>query len=304
MRFTPLLFAALTACAPRPVPPAAPPVESAPTRDEDQPEAPVSEEPAPEPFDLEAVEPVRLPSPGWAYRLADATGRRALTVPRLVQVEAARNQITDTEAWLGRHGFAFPGDPGAATREVPFAYRGAMLFRVMEQGGVTLAVYGDHVSDGRFLVGLDDEGARFAYDFAAYLRAPEVKPGDEDFVTQGVAWAALVGDWLYVQTNHMTYAASSGGMNGYLTALDAETGALRWRSRTRVANARTFAVVGDALVSGYGFTAEPDFLYVLDRFTGEVRAEERTATAPEYLLVRDDRLYVRAYDHDYVYHLR
>jgi outer membrane protein assembly factor BamB len=224
-------------------------------------------------------------------------------VPRLTRLLESPNAITDDEGWLARNDFDRPGDPASPARALPFLYRGEARIRVVESGAWTLGVYGPP-SAGRYLLVAGDGGLRRAFDFAAYRRAPSAQAGDEAFVEQDLAWAAAAGGWLYVAHAHRTYAASSGGMNGYVTALDLASGALRWRSRPRVANAATFALVGDALVTGYGFTAEPDFLYVLDRFTGEVIEEERVRTAPTWLLVRGDRLFVRAYDADYVYALR
>jgi hypothetical protein len=250
-----------------------------------------------------AVPAVTLPAPPWAYALRDSLGRRAVDVPRLTRLLEAGNTVTDQEAWLARNGFARPGDPAAPARPLPFLYRGEARTRVVESGAWTLGVYGPP-SAGRYLLVAGADGSRRAFDFAAYRRAPAVRAGDEGFVEQDLLWAEVADGRLYVAHAHRTYAASSGGQNGYVTALDLATGALRWRSRPRVANAATFALVGDALVTGYGFTAEPDHLFVLDRYTGEVIEEEPVRTAPEWLLVRGDRLFVRAYDADYVYALR
>ena len=62
---------------------------------------------------------------------------------------------------------------------------------------------------------------------------------------------------------------SSGGQNGYITALDPRTGKLKWRSAPLTCNTSNFLLDGDAIIAGYGFTEEPDFLYVLDRKTGK-----------------------------------
>ena len=67
-----------------------------------------------------------------------------------------------------------------------------------------------------------------------------------------------------------------------------------------VANAQTFVVSGDLIVSGYGFTAEPDFLYLLDRRTGKVLDRLAVPSAPEVIRLRGERLFVRTYDRDVV----
>ncbi len=67
-----------------------------------------------------------------------------------------------------------------------------------------------------------------------------------------------------------------------------------------MANARTFLVSGNLIVSGYGFTAEDDFLYLLDRRTGKVLDRLPVPSAPEVIKLRGDRLYVRTYDRQVV----
>ena len=73
-------------------------------------------------------------------------------------------------------------------------------------------------------------------------------------------------------------------MNAYLTAIDVGTDAVLWRSAPLVANADTFEIIGDRIVTGYGFTAEPDWLYVLDRGTGAVTGGIPLASGPEFIM--------------------
>ena len=54
----------------------------------------------------------------------------------------------------------------------------------------------------------------------------------------------------------------------------------------------------------YGFTREPDYLYLLDRKTGRVRDRLLLPSAPEEIIRRGNRLFVRTYDHDVVAELR
>lgn len=75
---------------------------------------------------------------------------------------------------------------------------------------------------------------------------------------------------MVVQTSHLGYASDSANRNGYLTAIDLDTGKVRWHSPSLVANAGNFLVVNGMIVSGYGFTAENDWLYLLDAKTGRV----------------------------------
>src|SRR5690606_7022511 len=132
---------------------------------------------------------------------------------------------------------------------------------------------------------------------------PGTLAGEEGFVDQSVTWAALVGEVLYVSHGHRTYARSSKGDNAYITALDVSTGELLWRSAPRVANAADFIVHHGHIISGYGFTAEPDYLYVLDAATGKTVSATRVKSGPDYLFLKTDELWVRCYDADYVFAL-
>jgi hypothetical protein len=55
-------------------------------------------------------------------------------------------------------------------------------------------------------------------------------------------------------------------------------------------------VSDEYLVTGYGFTAEPDFLYLLDRKTGRVLDRLELPTAPEVVKLRGNRVHVRTHD--------
>jgi hypothetical protein len=238
--------------------------------------------------------------------------------PRLSVVSTRRNQITDEEAWFTRHGLALPlyeitdaPSPGWTIPAeplpsfVPLRFRGARLVRAVRQRDRVLAVYGEDFSSGRYLVALDGATGRFSYgfDFAAYAYAPGAPAREREFVYQDIAWAAEEGDTLYVAHAHNTYARSSRGMNAYLTAIDTRRGRVLWRSAPLVANASNFELVGEHIVSGYGFTNEPDFLYLLDKQTGEVRQRLPVRSGPEYIIRKGDRLHVRAYDADLVVRL-
>ena len=54
------------------------------------------------------------------------------------------------------------------------------------------------------------------------------------------------------------------------------------------------------LVTGYGFTREPDFLYVLDRRTGNALDRLELPKAPERISLRAGVLHIRTYDHDLI----
>ena len=111
-------------------------------------------------------------------------------------------------------------------------------------------------------------------------------------------------DTLYLSHAHRTYAKATGGLNAYVTAIDAETGEMLWRSRPLVNNAGRFAIVGGFIIAGYGFTREPDRLHVIDRTNGKVVSSTKVDSAPDFIIERRRTLFVRTYDTDYVFNLR
>jgi hypothetical protein len=138
---------------------------------------------------------------------------------------------------------------------------------------------------------------RYAFDFRNYAWPPRIVPGDRDFVYEQVVWAKEADTGLlYVETAHSTYARSSYGLNGYLNAIDLKTKKLRWRSPALVANADNFVLLNTVIVSGYGFTAEPDYLYAIDRATGRVVGRLPVPTGPERIVRHGNTLTVDTYD--------
>jgi outer membrane protein assembly factor BamB len=116
-------------------------------------------------------------------------------------------------------------------------------------------------------------------------------------MVRGVEWAREADGVLYVENTHLTFASAPRRRNAYISAIDLNTRRTLWRSPALVADARTFVLDGGYIISRYGFTAEPDFLYLLDRRTGRVLDRLELPSAPELIRRRGNRLYVRTYDH-------
>ncbi len=160
------------------------------------------------------------------------------------------------------------------------------LVRAVAQPDAIIYIY-----SGSVLAVLDDRVRAF-FDLTAFA-----------VLGMDLTFAWVVGDVLYVSHSHRGYASTTNGQNAYLSAIDMPSQTLIWRSAPLEANARTFAVVGDVIVTGYGFTDEKDYLYALDRHTGRRLDRARLETGPRFILERGGRVYVRAYDRDYEYEL-
>jgi len=173
------------------------------------------------------------------------------------------------------------------------------LQTAIRQGSKLFLLYGPDAASGRYLLGADlrTQALAYAFDFSSFTRPPN------GGWFEPVTWAREVGGILYISNSHLTYASATKGRNAYVSAIDLRAKRTLWRSPALVANARTFVVTRDLIVAGYGFTAEPDFLYLLDRRTGKVLDRLALPTAPEIIKLRGDRLHVRTYDRDIVVRL-
>jgi hypothetical protein len=219
-----------------------------------------------------AVDVIVLPRPAFSGPAGGVTP----IGPRLVLVSSRYRDPAE-----------LPPEPPPPPAVAPKRFRGADLDFAIRQPPRVFLVYG-----GRYLVkGLRQE---YAFDFVHFLRPPAGGWLEE------LRWAREADGVLYVENAHLTYASATRRRNAYLTAVDLTTKKILWRSPALVANARTFVLAGDLIVAGYGFTAEPDFLYLLDRRTGHVLDRLPVPSAPEIIKRRGDLLHVRTYDHQVV----
>jgi hypothetical protein len=258
--------------------------------------------PAPAPF---ATPPRRLPPPPAAPTYA--RGPSKVRSARLVRRSVAHNRVTDDELWFTQNQLPRPlerlahrGAPPLFT-SFPVSYENGRLLAVAPGPTHTVLLYGPSLAGGAMLVIVDAAGAFVtAFDFAAWSSPPG---GAGAFTEMFPQYATVRDGVLYVTHYHRTYASSSGGHNAYVSALDLASGQLLWQTRPLVSNVQSFAVVGDVIVTGYGFTDEKDDLVVLDRATGRILHRARIESGPEHVIWHNNQLFVRSYDRDYVFDL-
>lgn len=239
--------------------------------------------------------PIRLPRPPFPAPATEPAGGGTS-----LAIVSSRLSVGDESAWIRRNGLDTRTVPLAnAPSGAPARYAGLALIRVIRQQGGFLLIYGRDFASGRVLVALGPTGrVRYAFDFAAF------SPSTVSALTyQELVWAAEAGGTLFVESSYNGYARDSNGRNAYVTAIDLGTRKIRWRSPGLVANARRFELVGGVIVTGYGFTDEPDYVYLLSRRTGRALARVRVPTAPELIVRKGSRFSVRTYDHDLVLEL-
>lgn len=222
----------------------------------------------------------------------------------LRRISEKANQITDSDAWFSTNKLALNTFNGELPSSIPGRIRNASVLTTIESGDHLLVIYGENYGSKSILLGATRNGTiEYILDFAKYRFAPRNVEKDREFVEQSIVWAEQRGDTLYVSHGHSTYAASSYGMNAYVTAIDTKTKKALWHSAPLVSNASNFTFIGgDAyLLTGYGFTAEPDFVYILRAKDGAVVARIPVKSGPEHLIGARNRIFVRTYNRDYVF---
>lgn len=226
---------------------------------------------------------ITVENPGWEYYFAGVQEASAAQ-PIILQKESEqKNQITDEEAWFAANGLTKPGFP-------------------YEDDKYRYEVYGDNGFDVYHLVLFDAENGEkiFDLDFSAYRYADDFMPEDVDFISQRICWAKAEDDVLYVATAHNTYASSS-PHTAYLTAIDLTDFHVIWKTEPLMSNASSFEIIGDAVICGYGFTSEKDYLNIVDKKNGKLMEQVPVASKADYIIRKDDMLYVRTYHTDYTF---
>jgi len=112
--------------------------------------------------------------------------------------------------------------------------------------------------------------------------------GNNAYLKDGIFYGASVTNG-YAQPNSC-----------YMFAYDLNNGKLLWRSADQSYNTMNFIVKGDIIICGYGFTDERDYLYQINRNTGEIIDKMELKKMPDLLVEQDGKLYVHTYSYDYV----
>ncbi|MEX1365136.1 MAG: hypothetical protein AB1Z98_18550 [Nannocystaceae bacterium] len=277
-----------------------------------EPRTPV--EPKLGPMSRPESKPLPLPAPPFAAALRRQAPVRQGPEPTLKKVSDVRNGVTDVDVWLSLNGLRLPtwelpnewtGAPGDLPAELTATYQGMPIAEAIDDGAHSIAIHAAGGSDRHHLVVRDAAGSILsALDFSTFASTPADDPAESMFIGQEIQWAQVRDGVLFACTYHRTYAKSSGGLNAFITALELRTGDLLWQSAPLVCNSRNFLVRDGWIVTGYGFTAEPDFLYVLDAKTGEIASKTKVKSGPELIFEKDGQLFVRTYDRDLVFDIR
>lgn len=218
---------------------------------------------------------IRMENPSWEYYQEQAilSGTKPFGVKLF---EESANNITDIDAWFEKNDLQLIGNIEEEEYGCYIDYDGVIV--CITKGGEVIA----------------------ELEFTEYMYAPDLVEEDRDFVDERVYDAKIRNGVLYVSVFHVTYAESAPS-NAYIMAISLEDYSILWKSKPLVCNSYNFEIVDDIIFTGYGFTAEPDYLFQIDRLTGTVLETYKLKSKADYIIYKDDKLYVRTYDTDYVF---
>ncbi len=148
----------------------------------------------------------------------------------------------------------------------------------------------------------EKDGQKLIYDLnlVNLCNGPDNKDGITSNTNQFIRYEESVGNTLYVEISHNEYSVNEPN-SSYIVAIDLDSKEVLFRSEPLVANAGNFRIVDDCIICGYGFTAEPDYIYILDRFTGKKLDTIKVNSAPEQFEIIDGVLNVATYNTAYTF---
>ena len=126
------------------------------------------------------------------------------------------------------------------------------------------------------------------------VRNLSITPKDSLF--EDIQWAVVKDGVLYFSISTLT-APEEGTQGNYLVAVDINTDKTLWMSKPRMVNSSNFLIVGNSIICGLGGSGIPDYIYVLNRYTGVKTREYWIPTAATWFAIGDDNtLYAALYD--------
>ncbi len=118
----------------------------------------------------------------------------------------------------------------------------------------------------------------------------------KDSLFQRVEWAVVKDGVLYFSECAST-APNKNSQGYYIVAVDINTDETLWISKPRTVNSSNFLIVDNSIICGVGGSGIPDYIYVLNRYTGVKTREYWIPTAASWFAIGEDKtLYVTLYD--------
>ena len=215
---------------------------------------------------------------------------------KLQQVSRKANQIVDEDEWYINNNLT----RREQRIETPMNKFGPRYS--YKTGGYLITTYGENYGYTEKVVITDEQQETLyaAYDFINFKFSPKTtlmgnRQSVDDFVIEG--------NVLYVAHGTGGYSDGAGYQTGYISAFDMEKQEIIWTTQPMTCNSQ-FAIYNNSIICGYGFTSEPDNLFVIDKYSGQRVQKISVKKMVNDVVVRDGLAYVRTYSFDYVFKIK
>ncbi len=226
---------------------------------------------------------VTVSNPTWKRYTSEYCDKPAENHIKLTEQNKEKTDWLDTEAWATKNGFELIKFPYSDDNYRYEAYCGGEYGYEYQ----SIMIYNSKTND---LI--------IDYDLSEVCNGPDMEENKYSATNQFINWAQVVDDTLYLAIGHNGYASEEVWSN-YMVAIDLNINEIIWRSEPLTSTFSNFKIVDDTIICGYGFTSEPDYLYLLDRFTGEKVDQIKLESAPSQFEIKGDVLYVATYNTAY-----
>lgn len=247
-----------------------------------------------DPNNLESLQFTAMPAPDFTGHVLKLDKSRKHV--KLKQLSCKANEITDDDEWFLNNDLVRREE----RVELPMG-QFAPRFRY-RTGGYLITTYGENWGN-TLKVTITDEAQQTlyaAYDFESYKFSPKTTLMGN---TQSLDDFIIEGNILYFSFGTNGYSDGAGYQTGYIAAFDMEKQELVWVSQPLTCNSH-FAVVDNSIICGYGFTSEPDNLFILDKYSGQRIQKLPLKKMALEVVPKDGYLYVRTYSYDYLFKIQ
>lgn len=245
-------------------------------------------------LDLSKVDFVLLPPPNFNGHLLKRNSARSQI--KLKEISCKYVGSRDYESWLqfsksnlNKEFYKLPND------------KYGLQCRIQTSGFHAL-LFGQNNNHMKVIVTDKDEKYLYvAYDFENYRMSPKTKDNYYGVNEQSVWDVYIEGNIMYVSHFGGGNSVDFGYQTGYISAINMLRNEVIWTTQPMTNNCSKIAVVGNSIIAGYGFSEESDFLYVLDKYSGQRVQKIPIKSAADYVIVKGQNVYVGTYSYDYVF---
>lgn len=224
---------------------------------------------------------VTLSNPSWDYYVADGQ-RAACNHIALKKISEVWPDESDIRIWADTHGFTIASPQYEDDNYIyyPVKYSDNNYYYYYSE----LRIYSK-----------TEKKIVYAYNLEDLCNGPDLIFGKTSDTRQYLNYAKIIDNILYMAIGFGGYSAEE-PKSKYLVAVDLNTNEILFKTEPLTINSKNFLIIEDTIICGHGFTEETDWIYLLDRYTGERIDSIPVDSMVEQFGEKDGVLYVITYN--------